>query len=125
MPISSQNHYKNAGEFASAGNAPDTLTGRVLQLLPEIEQWFRSGYKTRQVAAELRERGIVIDYFYLVKLLGRFGRSESAIRRSMARNTLPLTLAGGAESAVIDLKRKDEARTGFRPNPNPKKEDLI
>lgn len=110
---------------ASNSGAPDTLTGRVLQLLPEIEQWFRSGYKTRQVAAELRQRGIVIDYFYLVKLLGRFGRSERAIRRSMAGHPLPLPVAVSSESAVNDLKRKDEARTGFRPNPNPRKEDLI
>ena len=38
-------------------DVPATMTGRVIGRLPEIETWFRAGFKTREVHARLAKEG--------------------------------------------------------------------
>lgn len=147
-------------------NGPGTMTGRVLSRLDEIEAWFRSGYKTKEVRELLAKDGITMHKNMFTALLSRYGKSERAIRRAMAADmgvpprpeleqpsrpasgplppaqppqpvaaNKPPKTAGkpeagktgesGSRSRVAEeLKKKDASRVVFRPNPNPKDEDV-
>lgn len=144
--------------------SPGTMSGRVIARLSDIENWFRSGYKTKEVMDLLAKDGIKMYPVKFRQLLARYGKSEGAVRRAMAlesgvalpepisrpaqpstndtgnstrrtgiaaKETKPPKTAGkksgknDAGSSVADeLKKKDARRVVFKPDPNPRDEDV-
>ena len=64
---------------------PKTTTGRVIALMPEIEDWFREGLKHGEVVARLEKDGLKIHPDYLRQILTTYGVTERKIRRSLGR----------------------------------------
>jgi hypothetical protein len=120
----------------TTSDVPATMTGRVIGRLPEIEAWFRAGFKTREVHARLANEGIRLHPANLSALLSSYGTSEAQVRRAVAiesgatnkrhENTPPAPGAGKPTAATAALKQREAARgRTFRPNPSPRAEDLI
>ena len=65
-------------------DTPETIAGRVIGRLEEIEAWFRDGYKTRQVLERLNAEGIKVQDSHLRRILRSFGKGERAVRRVVA-----------------------------------------
>jgi hypothetical protein len=63
---------------------PTTLVGQVLSRLDDIENWFREGYKTKEVVARLHDEGILMHPTNVMQLLKRYGKNEATIRKLMA-----------------------------------------
>ena len=112
---------------------PATMSGRVIARLDDIEAWFRSGYRTQEVLEMLGRDGIKLHKVKFRQLLARYGKSESAVRRAMAAQALPAALTPktakieqppASGDIVAGMKEKDARRVEFRPDPNPRAEDL-
>jgi hypothetical protein len=131
---------------ANGGSSvPTTKSGQVMARFPQIEAWFRAGFKSQQVHQKLVAEGIDISRVLFRHLLSRYGKTETAIRRAMAAEASivvdpPIRSASTAHpvkkavqaateepamKATEVLKRKDLGRVQFRPNANPGKEDLV
>ena len=65
-------------------DTPETIAGRVIGRLEEIEAWFRDGYKTKQVLERLNADGIMVQDSHLRRILRTFGKGERAVRRVVA-----------------------------------------
>lgn len=65
-------------------DTPETIAGRVIGKLGEIEAWFRDGYKTKQVLERLNAEGILVQDSHLRRILRSFGKGERTIRRVVA-----------------------------------------
>ncbi len=99
------------------------MSGRVIARLDDIEAWFRSGYRTQEVLEMLGRDGIKLHKVKFRQLLARYGKSESAVRRAMASQA-PSPAMPPPANVVAGLKSKDARRVEFRPDPNPRSEDL-
>lgn len=129
-----------------------TMSGRVLERLGQIEEWFRAGLKTKEVHARLTNEGIKIHYVNLINLLRRYGKSETQVRRAMAVEggenpqvpsvaplmTIPKTRENGSNKPPVPagkkgvptkateaLKRREQGRVEFKHDPNPPDKDSL
>lgn len=133
------------GKAKDATSAPATKSGQVIARFPQIEAWFRAGFKSQEVHQKLVAEGIGISKVLLLHLLSRYGKTESAVRRAIAAEAGFVTESSVRRAPVARevstpvqkraekpatkttevLKRKDRGRVLFRPSANPGKEDLI
>ena len=79
-------------------DTPETIAGRVIGKLEEIEAWFRDGYKTKQVLERLNADGILVQDSHLRRILRSFGKGERAVRRVIAG----VLLNGVGRIAVVE-----------------------
>ena len=128
------------GNVNDSRTAPASKSGQVIARFPQIEAWFRAGFKSQEVHQKLMAEGIGISKVFFLHLLSRYGKTETAIRRAMAaeagvvvdspiqsaplKDTIQLP-AHPATKATEALKRKDRDRVQFRPSANPGKDDLV
>ena len=83
-------------------DSPETITGRVIGRLDDIEAWFRDGFKTRQVLERLNAEGVMVQDSHLRRILRSFGKGERAVRRGVAGlkpngpDTLPVSAVASA-----------------------------
>lgn len=81
-----------AGPTPLPADGPGTVTGRIIARLPDVEAWFRSGLKTKEVLARLKSDGINVHPITAVKIFARFGKNEQMVRRAMAMESLGHTV---------------------------------
>jgi hypothetical protein len=117
---------------------PATQAGRVVGRLADIEQWFQQGHRHSEVVKMLEREGIKMNKHVLRRILKRYGLTQRQVLRRMARpvatdqplcstgrSTAGRRTAPAQSEAVVSISSPAGGGFQFRPDPNPKKKEIL